>query len=266
LNHVVDFPLSGEREASCAQVDGFVHITATAVDTTQPTERPRNGGGVTQVFRHVQGLFPVPDGFLEPPGRGQHPHEVLQDPAPEPNAIGVTRSRRHGVEREQSLRQQGLGKKRVASDEVNGAQLHSSERIQPSVTGLLRKGQGPFTDFHRPIVLAARAQGREGPRQHVGKFRAIADPLGEAGGLAQVLEEPLGFGENHEWVRQVATDQINAERRVLNGLGQPRQGLHRLLEEGRRLAVRRPGPGISSCLPQVSHGLLPRFPSHRVMR
>ncbi len=113
MNHIVDSPFSGEREASCAQVDGPVHITATAVDTTQPTERPHNGGRVTQVLRHAQGLFPVRDGFLVPPSRGQHPREVLQDPAPEPNAIGVTGSCRQGVEREQSLCQQGLGKTRV---------------------------------------------------------------------------------------------------------------------------------------------------------
>jgi hypothetical protein len=84
-------------------------------------------------------------------------------------------------------------------------------------------------------------------------------------GVAQVLEEPRIMGENHERVRQVATDEIDAERRLLRGVGQPRQSLHRLLEEIDRVDKRRAGSGISSGLPEVGNGLVPRLPPYRVM-
>ena len=168
-------------------------------------------------------------------------------------------------ERDQRLRQQGLGTAHVASAVVNGAQLHSGERIQPSVTDLVRKGKSPFPISTARSSWPVSRRGLESPRKHLGKSCAVTDLLGEACGFAQVLEEPLVVREHLERVHQVAADEVNAERRVLGGVGQSRQGLDRLLEEGHRRAVCRPGPGVSSRPPEVGHGLLPHFASHRVM-
>jgi hypothetical protein len=220
LNQVVHFTLSGKRETACGQVDGLVHVAATAVGMTQADERPGNGCRVTEVLCHAQGLFPAPHGFLVPPGLGEHPHKVLQNHALEPDAFGLAGSCRLGIQRDQRLRQQGLGTAHVASGGVNGAQLHSGERIQPSVTDLVRKGKSPFPDFHRAIELAGESQGLESPRKHLGKSCAVTDLLGEACGFAQVLEEPLVVREHPERVHQVAADEVNAERRVLGGVGQ----------------------------------------------
>jgi len=73
---------------------------------------------------------------------------------------------------------------------------------QSNVTDLLRKGEGSLTDVHCLLVLTALTQRPDRPRQHVGKSRAVTNPLGEAGGFAQVLDEAPRLGCHENGARQ----------------------------------------------------------------
>ena len=93
----------------------------------------------------------------------------------------------------------------------------------------------------------------------------VAQGLGEAFRVAQIVEEQPEFSERHQGLLQVKPEIDGLCQRVAV-LGEVMQGHQRLLEGGHRLAVgrarQRPGPG----LPAVGHGLVPHLAPEGMVR
>jgi hypothetical protein len=111
-------------------------------------------------------------------------------------------------------------------------------------------------------VLSHEAEREDGPSQHFCEPCAVTNPLGEELGVVQIPKKHLVLRQYVQRITEIPTEEIDATGGVLPGFRQPVQDLQRLLEEHNSLAICGPRPGVSSCLPQVRHGLLPCLSSH----
>src|SRR5262249_57345044 len=100
------------------ELDGSVHVTATAVRKPQTIQCAGDWRRVTEILGQAQSFFAAPNGLGKLPGRGERSGQTHQRPAPQPCGVWPMGCRWQCVERDERVSQEGLGTARITADDV----------------------------------------------------------------------------------------------------------------------------------------------------